>query len=562
MASIAPVIMLVSGDRTDFLLDEFGRYVRDYELVPALSSEDAVATSAELAQSGREIALFVVDAQLPDSTALEGISALRATVPTARRLVIAHRDRFLVDAPTIRPAMATGLLDAYLLMPQGPRDEEFHTAITEMLSEWTSTIAAPEVEMVQIVATGKEPLTMAIRDLVARAGLPHGMHTPDSEVGRQILSEYQLRHSEPGTLPVVSAPVRELLISPKSAAEVATYLSSRPEDLPPGTVVDLVIIGAGPAGLAAAVYGASEGLTTLAIEADAIGGQAGTSSMIRNYLGFPRGVSGMRLAQRANQQAVRFGAGFFSGTTATGLSCDADSRLWTIASDRGEVQARAVVMASGVAYRRLGVPSVEELAGRGVYYGSAMTAAREMADSHVIVVGGGNSAGQAALHLAKFAAQVTIMIRRSGLSDTMSQYLIEEIAHSARIRVQPSSAIVDGGGDGWLQYVDVKNLIDGSVARHDAQGLFLLLGAVTHTDWLPESVCRDEKGFILTGRDVPQEFWVDGLPPENLATSAPGLFAVGDVRAGSMKRVASATGEGASVVPLVHDWLVATSDFR
>jgi len=556
MTSSVPVVVLVSGTRTDFLLDEFSRYVRDYELVVATSATQAVEVSTGLAAQGRQVALFVVDAELPDAPALEAVAKLRTAVPTARRLVTAHRDRFLVEGPTMRPGMATGLLDAYLLMPQGPRDEEFHTAITEMLSEWASTVATPEVEMVQIIATGKEPLTMAIRDLLARAGLPHGLHAPESDVGIQVLGEFEARYGEVGQLPVVSAPLRELLISPKTAAEVATYLSSRPEDLPPGTVLDLVIIGAGPAGLAAAVYGASEGLSTMVIEADAVGGQAGTSSMIRNYLGFPRGISGMRLAQRANQQAMRFGAAFFNGTQATGLRRVPDSTLWTVESERGSVQARAVVLASGVAYRRLGVPSVEELTGRGVYYGSAMTAAREMADAHVVVVGGGNSAGQAALHLAKFANEVTIMVRREDLRATMSQYLIEEIAHSARIRVQPSSAIVDGGGEGWLQYVDVRNLIDGSVTRREIQGLFLLLGAVTHTDWLPSEVSRDEKGFILTGRDVPHEFWIDGLPPENLATSAPGVFAVGDVRAGSMKRVASTTGEGASVVPIVHDWLV------
>ncbi len=556
MASSVPCVVIVSSGRSEFLLDEFGRYARDYELLTVDAAQGAVELAKQLVADDRHVALFVVDAELSDAAPLEAMSRLRAVVPTSRRIITAHRERFLVDGPRNRSGLATGLLDAYLLMPQGPRDEEFHTAITETLSEWASTVATPEVEMVQIVGSGKDALVLQIRDLLARVGMPYGVHASDSETGIAILAEYEARYGEAGELPVLSAPLRNLLVAPKTAAEVASYLSANLADMPSDMVADLLIVGGGPAGLAAAVYGASEGLTTLVVEADAVGGQAGTSSMIRNYLGFPRGVSGMRLAQRANQQAIRFGAALFNGTSATGLTFDEAQQVWTVETSRGEVRARAVVLASGVAYRRLGVPEVEQFAGRGVYYGSAMTAAREMAGSQVIVVGGGNSAGQAALHLAKFADEVTIMVRRDGLQDTMSQYLNDELAHSSRIRVQGSSVIVDGGGEGWLQWVDVRNVIDGSVSRRDVQGLFLLLGAVTHTDWLPDEICRDENGFILTGRDVPQEFWVDGLPPENLATSAPGLFAVGDVRAGSMKRVASATGEGASVVPLVHEWLV------
>jgi len=582
----------------------------------------------QLVNDGRQISLFVVDYELPDATALAAVAELRTVVPTARRLLIAHRELFLAAQPTVRPAMASGLIDALLILPQGARDEEFHTAVTEMLSEWASTVAKPEVEIVKIVATGAEPLTLQIRDLLSRVGMPHGVHAPDSPTGAQILADYEERHGRLDDFPIVRVAIRDLLIAPRSSAEIASHLSTHPTDLDGTSVADLLIVGGGPAGLAAAVYGASEGLSTIVIEADAVGGQAGTSSMIRNYLGFPRGVSGMRLAQRASQQALRFGATFLNGTEVVGLapaslapaepslgasdvadldvagpdvgqsdvgeSHIAESHIaesgfsesvpaahgvgWRVSTDRGELVARSVVLASGVAYRRLGVPSVEEFTGRGVHYGSAMTAAREMEGADVIVVGGGNSAGQAALHLAKFAREVTIMVRRDGLEATMSQYLIDEISHNNRIRVQPSSTIVGGGGSGWLEYVDIAHVgasraereasmpnrrvvksgdpIAGEgVTRREVQGVFLLLGAVTHTDWLPEQICRDENGFVLTGRDVSQEFWTDGLPPANLATSVPGVFAVGDVRAGSMKRVAAATGEGASVVPLVHQWL-------
>jgi len=325
---------------------------------------------------------------------------------------------------------------------------------------------------------------------------------------------------------------------------------------------DLLVVGAGPAGLAAAVYASSEGLTTVVLESEAIGGQAGTSSMIRNYLGFPRGISGMRLAQRARNQAVRFGTDFYSGWPVTSLlpgtpGADGVPTPHLLCTDGGDVHARAVVISTGVTYRRLGVPAIERLTGLGVNYGSAMTAAREMEGADVIVVGGGNSAGQAAIHLARFARSVTILVRRQTLAETMSRYLVDEIAYNPRITVQNCSEVVDGGpgDDGRLGWVIVRDTTDGTEERRSARGLFLLIGAAPHCDWLPDEVARDGRGFVLTGRDVPPERWRDGLPPESLETTVRGVFAVGDIRAGSMKRVAAASGEGASVVPLVHAWL-------
>ena len=293
----------------------------------------------------------------------------------------------------------------------------------------------------------------------------------------------------------------------------------------------------------------------MVVEAEAIGGQAGTSSMIRNYLGFPRGISGMRLAQRARNQAIRFGTRFFTGWEVTSFGPCEHGDHHVVRTEGGEIHTRSVVVATGVAYRKLGVDSVESLVGLGVFYGSAMTAAREAEGQDVVVVGGGNSAGQAAIHLARFARSVTILVRRPGLAETMSQYLVGEISFNPRIRVRPCSEIVDGGGEGRLEWLAVRDTTTGEVERIRAEGLFLLLGAEPHCDWLPPAVGRDERGFVLTGRDVPSADWADGLPPANLATTVPGVFAVGDVRAGSMKRVAVASGEGASVVPLVHAWL-------
>ncbi|MBJ7530311.1 MAG: FAD-dependent oxidoreductase, partial [Nocardioides sp.] len=289
--------------------------------------------------------------------------------------------------------------------------------------------------------------------------------------------------------------------------------------------------------------------------AEAIGGQAGTSSMIRNYLGFPRGISGMRLSQRARNQALRFGTQFFTGWSVEALLPGVDGEPHVVRTEAGEVRARAVVVSTGVAYRKLRVEPLEELVGRGVHYGAALTAAREMEGQDVYVVGGGNSAGQAAVHLSRFARSVTVLVRRPSLAETMSQYLVGEIDHNPRIAVRTCTAVVDGGGAGRLERLVLEDTRSGAREEVAAGGLFLLLGAEPHCEWLPAEVERDAQGFVLTGRDVPRERWTDGLPPADLATTLPGVFAAGDIRSGSMKRVAAASGEGASVVPLVHRWL-------
>lgn len=277
--------------------------------------------------------------------------------------------------------------------------------------------------------------------------------------------------------------------------------------------------------------------------------------MIRNYLGFPRGISGMRLAQRARTQATRFGTTFCTGWPVTGVVPGEGGEPHRVCTDGGDVLARAVVIATGVAYRRIGIESLERFVGRGVNYGAAMTASREMAGADVIVVGGGNSAGQAAVHLARFANSVTIVVRRDGLSETMSDYLIREVDSNPRISVEAGTRVVDGGGDGLLEWVETERVASGERQTREVSGLFLLLGADPHCDWLPQAVARDQRGYVLTGRDVPREAWIDGRPPADLATTVPGIFAAGDIRSGSMKRVASAAGEGASVVSLVHSHL-------
>ncbi len=544
-----PCLVLVSPTDPAFLLDEFGRYRRDYDLRTATSAAEAEEVARAVLDAGGQVALFVTESLLPDSGVVEAFRRWRTVVPTARRMVAARFERFLPDAEGLREGLAKGEYDAYLLQPRGVRDEEFHTAVTELLSDWGSTVAAPEVESVRIITPeASDPLTLAIRDYLDRMGLPNGVHPPESDDGRAVLD----RWGGAVTYPLVEALERPP-IAPRTVRDVAAVIYGRPEEIELAGVVDVCVVGSGPAGLAAAVYAASEGLSTVVLEAEAVGGQAGTSSMIRNYLGFPRGISGMRLAQRARTQAIRFGTRFFTGWEVRGIEPHPDGHR--VRTDGGDVCARAVILATGVAYRKLGVPAVEDLTGRGVFYGSAMTAAREMEGADAVVVGGGNSAGQAAVHLARFARSVTIMVRRTALAETMSRYLVTEIEHNPRITVATCCEVADGGGDGRLEWLDVRDTLDGTVRRRSADGLFLLLGADPQTDWLPEAVVRDERGFVLTGRDVPRDRWSGELPPASLATALPGVFAVGDVRSGSMKRVAAAAGEGSSVVPLVHQWL-------
>lgn len=546
----APTIVLVSGTRADELREHFGRYEREYDLRTATSCAEAEEVAARVRAEGGTVALFVAESVLPDCHVLEAFGRWRTVVPTARRMIAAHWERFIPDGPGLRAGMAAGKYDAYLLMPRGTRDEEFHHAVTDLLSDWGSTVADPEVVSVTIVAPEQDGLTLAIRDYLDRMGMPSRVYHPDSEGGRHVRA---LARPD-AAYPLVHALNGEV-VEARSVRDVALSVYGAPGDVAVDEVVDLVVVGAGPAGLGAAVYAASEGLSTVVLEAEAIGGQAGTSSMIRNYLGFPRGISGMRLSQRARNQALRFGTQFFTGWSVEALLPGVDGEPHVVRTEAGEVRARAVVVSTGVAYRKLRVEPLEELVGRGVHYGAALTAAREMEGQDVYVVGGGNSAGQAAVHLSRFARSVTVLVRRPSLAETMSQYLVGEIDHNPRIAVRTCTAVVDGGGAGRLERLVLEDTRSGAREEVAAGGLFLLLGAEPHCEWLPAEVERDAQGFVLTGRDVPRERWTDGLPPADLATTLPGVFAAGDIRSGSMKRVAAASGEGASVVPLVHRWL-------
>jgi thioredoxin reductase (NADPH) len=546
-----PVILVVAtAEHHAALSDEFAsRYGRDYDLHVVQGGAEAYELKHYLMAEGRQIALIAVDHSL-EGGALPMLDKLRVASPASRRVALVPVAGFAAALDELRPALGQGRLDTYLIIPQGARDEEFHTAISEYLSDWSWSSTAPVVAGVRIVDDGTQSAVPAIRDFLDRMGIAYERFHPDSEVGRELIAAVDGE----ATLPVVETFNRGLVNGATERAVAAAFYGT-PADLGDDFVADLLIVGGGPAGLAAAVYGASEGLETVVLESEAIGGQAGTSSMIRNYLGFPRGVSGMRLALRARVQATRFGARLYTGRAVTALRV---GDVHEVDFDGGTLRARSVLVACGVTYRRLGVPALEELEGRGVHYGAATSVARDMQGRDVYIVGGGNSAGQAALHLARFANSVTIVVRRASLEETMSAYLINEIATHKRISLRTGARVVDGGGEGQLEWICLETS-DGAIDRVPAQGLFLLLGADPGCSWLPSEVVQDERGFVLTGREIPMDRWVDGRPPAPLETTTPGIFAAGDVRSGSMKRVASASGEGAAAVSQVHAHLAPTA---
>ena len=546
----SPVIVLVSKDHSQNIRDAFWRYSREYDLRDAGSHAEALAIADEATSGGGMVAMFAADTALPDADILDACREWKSAVPGARLVLLAPLERFLAESVQLRPEMSRGTFDSYLLIPQGVRDEDFHSSITDFLSDWGSTVGAPEVINARIIAAETDALVRDVQDFVERMGMAATVETPDSEIGRAAIES-----APDATLPLIWIRTRE----PMPLTSVRELAASVSEALTEKTfegVVDLAVVGAGPSGLAAAVYGSSEGLSTVVLELGAIGGQAVTSSMIRNYLGFHHGVSGRRLGFRARLQAQRFGTRFYIGWQVEDL-IPGDDGPHLIKTTNGDIRARSVVIATGVRYRKLGVRAAEDRVGLGVHYGAALSAAREMEDRDVYVVGGGNSAGQAAVHLSRFARSVTILVRRDDLSETMSQYLIDEISHAPRISVEGRTQVVDAGGNSKLEWITTENMETGERTDRTAGGLFLLLGASPHADWLPSEVAVDDRGFVLTGRDIPREQWVDDIPPANLATTVPGVFAVGDVRSGSIKRVAAGAGEGASVVPLVHDWLAS-----
>ena len=445
--------------------------------------------------------------------------------------------------------MALGRIDYYVLRPAASPDELFHQAITGFLLEWTEDrhIAPHTIRVVGEAWTGR---AHELRNALHRCAIPHAFFLGESREGQAALAEA----GQGAKLPLMILPDGQVLCDPTDR-EIADAAGSSIE--PKADDFDVVIVGAGPAGLSAAVYGASEGLDTLIVDEGGIGGQATSSSLIRNYLGFPRGVSGRRLAQQAYGQAWIFGASFAFIHNVTALGRTGDRVVVTLSEDR-RVGARAVILATGAAYHRLGVPALEALSGAGVFYGGPASEAPAMAGKDAYIVGGANSAGQAALHLARYARRVTLVVRSQSLGDKMSHYLVRELEGTPNVEVRTNTDVVGGGGHPRLEHLEFCNRATGEREKVAADGLFVLIGARPRTDWLPEEIARDPRGFLLTGTDLQYDHrWPLERRPLLLETSMPGVFAAGDVRHGSVKRVASAVGEGSIAIQTVHSLFTA-----
>jgi thioredoxin reductase (NADPH) len=545
----APLIIVVSSDvatRTLLSSELEKRYVPDYLVVSYDGPDDALGAITAFTRDERDIALVLAGFSVRDRDALTFLARVRGAAPTAKRAVAVTWGQFDL-AREMFAALATGVIESFVVRPEMTRDEEFHAAITEMLRDGGENRSG--FEPVRIIDDPRSQRSTELRDTFRRNNIPVGFYDVASERGRQILDGLGL---DAPALPVVVlrfTPETTVLTDP-SPIELADAFGLL-EPIAPDEHFDVTIIGAGPAGLAAAVYAASEGLHTLVVEVEAVGGQAGTSSLIRNFPGFPRGISGNRLAFNAFQQAWSFGARFSFMRAARALRTDGADRIVDL-SDGTSVRSHAVIVATGVTYRTLDVPGLEGLA--GVFYGAAVSEAPNLKGKRAFVVGGGNSAGQAAMHLSKWAEEVTVLVRGPSLAASMSSYLIREIDATPNVNVRYSVEVVDGGGAmGTLDHIVLRDRGTGKTTRVPADGLFVLIGSAPHTEWLAGTLGRDEWGFVLTGPDVSVD--VTGRSTLPLETTVPGVFAVGDVRRGSVKRVASAVGEGAVAIQYVHQRL-------
>jgi thioredoxin reductase (NADPH) len=523
------------------------RYGEDYRVLRASSGREALDALDEVLARGEEVALFLVDQRMPEMEGTEFLLEAQTRFPDAKRLLLtAYAD---TDA-AIQAINQVGL-DHYLMKPWDPPDQHLYPILDDMLEDWRANLPAP-FDGIRIAGTTWSPATHQLKEFLARNQIPYRFLDIERDAEAKTLAEAAGK----GSIPVVFMPDGDPLVDPDRrtlAAEVGLRTEAESE------FYDVVIIGGGPAGLAGAVYGASEGLTTALIERDAPGGQAGTSSRIENYLGFPSGVSGGDLARRAVTQATRLGAELVTAVEVTGIHLEDNVKVVTL-SDGGELRCHAVLIASGMTVRKLDVPGYERFEGGGVYYGAAPSEAATYAGGHVYVVGGANSAGQAAMMFSRHVKGVTMVVRGESLSMKMSQYLIEQIADTDNIEVLTGTQVVQVDGSNVVEQVVLKDLATGETERRAAQALFIFVGAVPHSSFVADLVVTSEKGFIHTGRDIftggsHPETWNLDRDPFLLETSVPGIFAAGDVREGVIRRVASAVGQGSVAVSMIHKCL-------
>ena len=524
-------------------------YGKQYRVLRADSGITALESLRQLKLRNEPVALFLVDQRMPRMSGVEFLEEAIELFPDAKRVLLtAYAD----TEAAIRAINEVGL-DYYLMKPWDPPEEHLYPVLTDLLDDWQGQFSPP-FEGIRVVGHRWSAQSHQVKDFLSRNLVPY--QWLDIEIDEEAHHLLEFSDADGSQLPLVLFPDGPPLPQPTNV-QIAEKLGLRMH--PELAFYDLVIVGAGPAGLAAAVYGASEGLSTLLIEREAPGGQAGTSSRIENYLGFPIGLSGGDLTRRAVAQVSRFGAEILTPLEATGIRTQ-DSYRFVALTDGSEVSCHALLIATGASYRKLDLPGIERLTGAGVYYGAAITEALACRDKDVFIVGGGNSAGQAAMYLSKYASSVTILVRGESLATSMSQYLIAQIEAQENIAVWIRSRVVEAKGSTSLEVIIIADVVTGDVRTVPAYALFIFIGAMPHTDWVADVLKRDSQGFILTGPDLLRDGrrprgWNLDRAPYLLETSVPGVFAAGDVRQRSVKRVASAVGEGSMAVQFVHQYL-------
>ncbi len=544
-----PILLAIDDDVNvlEAVVQDLRRhYGAKYRVMRAASGQAALDTLAQLKTRQEPVALLLSDQRMPGITGVEFLERARELYPEARRVLLTA----YTDTEAAIRAINTARIHYYLSKPWDPPEEKLYPVLTDLLEDWQAGYQPP-FEGLRVIGHRWSLKDHKVRSFLSSNHVPYRwLDIAGNESALKLLQERQL---DPDRLPVVLFADGSSLVDPEPDALAARVgLSTQAAQ----DFYDMVVVGAGPAGLAAAVYGASEGLRTLVIEPEAPGGQAGSSSRIENYLGFPSGITGADLGRRAHIQASRFGAEFLT-QRATGLRVDGQYRFVQLADGR-EVSSHVVLLAPGVQYRKLDIPGAGRLTGRGIYYGAALVEAVACKDEEVFMVGGANSAGQAALHFAKFACKVTMLLRGEGLSATMSKYLIDEIERTSNIVLEPKTQVLEAIGEERLEALRLVGPLGESVVP--ASSLFVFIGALPGTDWLPPCILRDEKGFLLAGPDLSidgklREGWREPREPFLLESSVPGVFVAGDVRHGSVKRVASAVGEGSIAVQFAHQYL-------
>ena len=546
-----PILLAIDDDINvlEAVVQDLRRqYGSTYRVMRAGSGQAALDTLQQLKVREEAVSLLLSDQRMPGMTGVEFLEKAREIYPHSKRVLLTA----YADTEAAIRAINTARIHYYLTKPWDPPEEKLYPVLDDLLADWNAGYQ-PKFEGIRVIGHRWSLKDHQLRSFLSRNHVPYRwLDAAASDDAQALLKERSL---DPEVLPVVLFADGSAVVDPEQevlAARVGLRTQAAQE------FYDLIVVGAGPAGLAAAVYGASEGLKTLVIEPEAPGGQAGSSSKIENYLGFPAGITGADLGRRAHMQGVRFGAEFLT-QRAVGLRVDGQYRFAVLADGR-EVSSHVLLLATGVQYRKLDIPGAEKLAGRGIYYGAALVEAASCKDEDVFIVGGANSAGQAALHFAKFACKVTMLVRASSLEASMSKYLIDEIARTSNIVVEPNTQVLAAEGDEHLQCIRTRGP-NGEVAR-EAASLFVFIGAMPGTEWLPGGILRDEKGFIYAGPELKASSsfpstWKQRRDPYLLETSVPGVFVAGDVRHGSIKRAASAVGEGSIAVQFAHQYLAS-----